>query len=142
MECFVASSQQLRLLTFSCNNLTIGPCELQAENNMSFGSRVRQLRQSKGYTLRDLAALVGVTFTYLSKIENQKLSFGDFPSDELILKLANELKVDADELLLLAEKVPLRIRRRVIERPEVFRRLASLDDEQLDGVLAYLGLSN
>ncbi len=109
---------------------------------MSFGSRVRQLRQSKGYTLRDLAALVGVTFTYLSKIENQKLSFGDFPSDELILKLANELKVDADELLLLAEKVPLRIRRRVIERPEVFRRLASLDDEQLDGVLAYLGLSN
>jgi ribosome-binding protein aMBF1 (putative translation factor) len=40
---------------------------------MKFGQRIRQLRQSKGWTLRDLAAKVEVGFTYLSKVENEKL---------------------------------------------------------------------
>jgi len=49
--------------------------------------------------------------------------------------LAIELGSDEDELLLLAEKVPEPIRRRVIERPEAFRILAELRDEDLDSVL-------
>jgi len=84
------------------------------------------------------AAKLKVTFTYLSKIENQKLSFGEFPSDELIVKLARALDADPDELLLLAEKIPNSIRKRVLERPDVFRKMANLDDKQLDEVVEYL----
>lgn len=105
---------------------------------MSFGSRIRELRQSKNLTLRALAAKLKVTFTYLSKIENQKLSFGEFPSDELIVKLARVLDADPDELPLLAEKIPNSIRKRVLERPDVFRKVANLDDKQLDDVVQYL----
>lgn len=105
---------------------------------MDFGSRIRELRQAKNLTLRDVAKKVRVTFTYLSKIENQKLSFGEFPSTELIVKLAKVLDADADELLLHAKKIPETIRQRVIQRPDVFRRIALLDDRRLDEVLAFL----
>jgi transcriptional regulator with XRE-family HTH domain len=102
---------------------------------MTFGERLRALRQAKGLTLRALASKVNVNFTYLSKIENHKLDFGDYPGEGLIRKLAKVLKADEDELLLLAEKVPEAIRRRVIERPDVFRKLAELDDKALDRVI-------
>ena len=105
---------------------------------MTFGSRVRELRQAKSLTLRDLAKKVNVTFTYLSKIENQKLSFGEYPSNELIVRLARVLDADPDELLILAQKVPDTIRKRVLQRPDVFRRLSGLDDKKLDAVLAFL----
>jgi transcriptional regulator with XRE-family HTH domain len=108
---------------------------------MRFGERVRQLRNGKGYDLRTLAGKVGVHFTYLSKVENEKLDFGDYPSDQLIGKLAAALDSDVDELLLLAKKVPEKIRRRVLERPDVFRKLAELDDAALDRVMGYLGRS-
>src|SRR2546421_8772737 len=110
----------------------------QREAEMMFGSRIRELRQAKNLTLRDVAKKVKVTFTYLSKIENQKLSFGEFPSDELIVRLARALDGDPDELLILAEKVPDSIRKRVLQRPDVFRRLSSLNDKRLDDVLEFL----
>ena len=105
---------------------------------MNFGNRIRELRQGRDLTLRDLAKNVKVTFTYVSKIENGKLSFGEFPSDELIVKLASALDADADELLLLAEKIPEAIRRRVLERPDVFRKIATLDDKRLDAVMEFV----
>ena len=58
---------------------------------MTFGQRVRQLRQAKGMTLRALAPRVGVGFTYLSKVENGELDYGDYPSEALIRKLAAAL---------------------------------------------------
>src|SRR5271167_4112270 len=105
---------------------------------MNFGTRIRELRRAKNLTLREMAKKVRVTFTYLSKIENQKLSFGEFPSNELIIKLASALAADPDELLLLAEKIPDAIRQRVLQRPDVFRKMANLDDRRLDRVLAFL----
>ena len=102
---------------------------------MTFGERVRELRKAKRLTLRDVAAKVAINFTYLSKIENGRLDFSDAPSEKLIRKLAKALGGDVDELLLLAKKVPDRIRRRVLERPDAFRKLAALDDDTLDEVL-------
>ena len=50
----------------------------------SFGNRVRELRQEKGWTLRDLAEKVCVGFT---RVENERLTFGDYPSDALLHRL-------------------------------------------------------
>jgi transcriptional regulator with XRE-family HTH domain len=105
---------------------------------MAFSSRIRELRQEKNLTLRALAKKVDVGFTYLSKIENQKLSFGDFPSDSLILKLAVALETDPDELLLLAEKIPSEIKQRFLQRPDVFRKIAKLSDRRLNDVMKFL----
>jgi transcriptional regulator with XRE-family HTH domain len=88
-----------------------------------------------GLSQRALASKLGINFTYLSKIENERLDFGDYPSEELICKIARRLDADEDELLLLAEKIPLAIRRRVMERPDAFRKFAALDDEAMDRLI-------
>ena len=62
----------------------------------------------------------------------EKLDFGDYPSEELILKLARVLDADADDLLILAKKIPESLKKRVMERPDAFRKLASLYNESLD----------
>ena len=85
-----------------------------------------------------LAARIGVGFTYLSKVENERLDFADYPSDDLILRLAQALDADADELLILAQKIPPKIKKRVLERPDAFRQLAGLDDKELDSLLTHL----
>lgn len=103
---------------------------------ITFGKRIRELRKAKNLTLRDVAAKVKVSFTYVSKIENHKLDFGEFPSEELIRRLAKVLGGDVDELLLLAEKIPEDIRQRVLERPDAFRKIAKLDDKTLDRLLS------
>lgn len=103
---------------------------------MTFGERVRELRKSKGMTLRELAPKVGVGFTYLSRVENGKLNYGDYPSESLIHRLAEALDADEDELLILAEKIPDRIRKRVFEKPDEFRVLAGLSDTELRKLIA------
>ena len=103
----------------------------------TFGQKIRELRQAKGWTLRQLAPKVSVGFTYLSKVETGRLDFGDYPSEALIHRLADAFNADEEELLILADKVPQQIRKRLKERPDVFRTLADLDDETLDKVLAH-----
>ena len=90
---------------------------------MKFGERVRELRQAREWSLRDLAEKVGVGFTYLSRVENERLNFGDYPSDALIHRLSDALECDEEELLMLAQRVPDRIRIRVLQRPDVFGAL-------------------
>jgi len=107
---------------------------------MTFGEKVRTARKAKQLDLRTLAAKVGVHFTYLSKVENSKLDFGDAPGEGLIVKLAAALDANVDELLLLAHRIPEGIKKRVLERPDAFRRLAALDDAALDRVLACVEL--
>jgi transcriptional regulator with XRE-family HTH domain len=106
---------------------------------MSFGQRLRTLRKGKNLGQRALADQVKINFTYLSKIENERLDFAQFPSEELIRRLARALDADEDELMLLAEKIPEVIRQRVLQRPDAFRKLASLDDRALDKVIEQLG---
>ncbi len=55
---------------------------------MRFGGRVRDQRISKGLPQQALGKQIGVSFTYVSKIENEKLDFGDYPSEHLICKIA------------------------------------------------------
>jgi len=99
-----------------------------------FGQRVRELRQQKGLTLRELAPQVGVGYSYLSKIERGRLDFGDSPSEALIHRLADVLEGDEDELLLLAHRIPATIAERIFDYPEIFRDLARCNEDQLQQI--------
>ena len=105
----------------------------------TFGKRVRQLRHAKEWSLRDLAEKVGVGFTYLSRVENERLNFGDYPSDALIHRLADALDADEDELLLLAKRIPEPVRKRVLQRPDAFCAFATCDDATLDKLMVKIG---
>ena len=106
---------------------------------MRFGERVRELRLQRKLTQQKVAEKIGVTVGYISKVEKERLQFGDYPSEKFIHKLADALQCDEDELLLLTDRVPPAIQMRVLERPEAFRRIAELDDRTLDRLLDQLG---
>src|ERR1035438_9726081 len=106
---------------------------------MRFGERVRQLRLAKAWRLRDLAARVDVGFTYLSRVENERLNFGDYPSNALIHRLADALDADEEELLLLAKRIPEPVKKRVLQRPDAFRAFATCDDATLDKLMFQIG---
>jgi HTH-type transcriptional regulator, competence development regulator len=106
---------------------------------MKFGQRIRDLRRAKNLGQRALAKKIGISFTYVSKIENHQLDFGEYPSNELIRRLAKALDADEDELLLLAEKIPEQVRVRVLQRPDAFCAFAACDDDTLDRLMIEIG---
>ena len=71
---------------------------------MTLGQRIRELRQARKLTQRQLAGMAGIDFTYLSKIENDRLEH--MPSLQKIRDLARDLGADELELMDLANKVP------------------------------------
>jgi transcriptional regulator with XRE-family HTH domain len=104
---------------------------------MTFGERLRQLRRAQGLDQRRLAARVGIDFTYLSKIENGRMLP---PSAETIVKLAQALQADADELLLLANKVPEDLKPVITQSPRwpaFLRSIRDLTDDELQELSAY-----
>jgi transcriptional regulator with XRE-family HTH domain len=68
-----------------------------------FGARLRELRKRLGMTQRELAELVGVDFSYLSKIESGVVPP---PSQKVISRIAMALKADENELITLAGRIP------------------------------------
>ena len=102
---------------------------------MKFGERVREIRQERKLTQQKLAEQVGVTVGYISKVETERLQFGDYPSEKFIHKLADALQCDEDELLLMTDRVPPAIQMRVLERPDLFRQLAEMSDADLEHLL-------
>ncbi len=71
---------------------------------MTLGEYIKELRRQRHLTQRQLAEKVGVDFSYLSKIENNRLEHT--PSIKTLQDLARILEVDELELMELANKVP------------------------------------
>lgn len=104
---------------------------------MTFGEKLRQLRLLNTLNQRKLAGMVGIDFTYLSKIETGNMPP---PSQETIKKLANALKADADELLLLADKVPTDVLDAITGSPEMpsfLRQIRNLPSEDMEKLKKY-----
>ena len=59
------------------------------------GQRIREARQARGISLRQLAGQVGIHYAHLSKIENGK----DQISRNALIRVAEDLGVDADLML-------------------------------------------
>ncbi len=68
-----------------------------------FGTKLKELRKLAGLSQRQLADRIGVNFSYLSKIESGKMPP---PSEQIIMRLAEVLDTEKDELLTLAGKIP------------------------------------
>ncbi len=91
-----------------------------------FGQRLRELRKGRRFSQRELARRVGIDFTYLSKIENDRMPP---PSEKTVRRLADELGADPDELILLAGKVPSDIADIMRRSPEAVKMFRSLSGE-------------
>lgn len=92
---------------------------------MRFGERVKELRKKARITQRQLAEILDVNFTYVSKIENDRLEAP--PSEKLIRRMAQVLSTDAEELVALSGKINARqLQDIAMKKPEagaVLRRI-------------------
>lgn len=113
----------------------------------TFGQVIRQARREQEYSQRELAKLIGVDYTYLSKLENDRADYP--PSQEVIESLANNLGLDAEDLRKLAgransdeqklfkdlvkeyQQMPVLLRR-MKENPDFAKKVIS-DATKLDG---------
>lgn len=89
-----------------------------------FGELLRNLRKQRKVTQRQLAERVGIDFTYISKIESGTM---DPPAEDKIIRIAEVLQVQSEELILVANKVPKSFQRLITENKDipVFLRKAS-----------------
>ena len=91
----------------------------------AFGPYVRDKREalkaaSADYSVRRVAARIGLEPSYLSKIERGKQPP---PSEEKIRALAKELQEDADVLLAMAGKISTDLQEAIRSRPQLFAEL-------------------
>ncbi|HEX5862654.1 MAG TPA: helix-turn-helix transcriptional regulator [Casimicrobiaceae bacterium] len=89
-------------------------CPAMMAGRKSFGALVRQEREAREIGLREMAKMIGVSPTYLSKIER-----GDFdpPAEDKVRKIAGIIGHDPDELLALAGRVASDLTDIIRQRP-------------------------
>ncbi len=104
---------------------------------MSFGTHIREARErlnaeDRAFSLRQVALRVGIEPAYLSKIERDVFQP---PSEDVIVKLAAELKEDEDILLAMAGKLSTELQNVILQRPKLFgellRQLKSAPDHAI-----------
>ncbi len=87
---------------------------------------------AKGYSLRKFAALVGVSPTYLSQVEQLNV---DPPTADRVKRMAEILGENVDEWTALAgrltEDLPRIIQERPTELPDMLRAMRGLTPDQL-----------
>lgn len=81
---------------------------------MEFGQLLRQLRTKTGIGIKRLAPELRVSYTYLSKLENNEIN----PSAELVDRVAKYFDYNRDALLLSAGKIPQEILEILRENPD------------------------
>ena len=91
----------------------------------TFGRLIRQARKEKSLSQRDLAKRLGIDFTYLSKLENDRADYP--PKEEVIRALASHLDLDPEEMTVLAGRLPQQyetlLKENYKEMPALFRRM-------------------
>jgi transcriptional regulator with XRE-family HTH domain len=91
-----------------------------ASGKEKFGEFVRRKREAKEIGLREMAKMIGVSPTYLSKIERDEFPP---PAEDKVRNIAGVLGLDADELLALAGRVASDLTDIIRDRP---REMADL----------------
>jgi transcriptional regulator with XRE-family HTH domain len=85
-----------------------------------FGALVRRERQAKEIGLREMAKIIGVSPTYLSKVERDEFPP---PAEDKVRKIAEIIGCDPDELLARAGRVSADLSDIIRQHP---RELAAL----------------
>jgi len=91
---------------------------------MTFGQRVRELRQAKGLTQRDLAKKASISYAYVSKLETGSMSPPRHKVIQTLARILGATDRETDELFGLAGKIPHDLLGRV--DAETIRALRSL----------------
>jgi transcriptional regulator with XRE-family HTH domain len=101
-----------------------------------FGALIRREREAKEIGLREMAKMIGVSPTYLSKIERDEFSP---PAEDKVKAIAKIIECDADDLLARAGRVSTDIsgiiKRHPVELAALLRTTRGLKAEEIIGLV-------
>lgn len=97
---------------------------------MSVGSRIKELRESKGLSRGELANLLGITVGSISNYENEVSS----PKEPILFKIMTVLNCDANYLFQDALDMPSMKNSVSVNEYEVIKKYRDLDDHGTDMV--------
>lgn len=83
---------------------------------MKFGAYIRSVREKRKVGLREMARKIGVSPTYVSKVERDEFAP---PAEDKVRKIAEIFEMDPDELLSRAGKVSSDLAEIIRARPRV-----------------------
>jgi transcriptional regulator with XRE-family HTH domain len=84
------------------------------KDKMNFGAVLKNLRNTKGIGIKQLASELDLDYTYISKLENSK----SIPSSKVIKRISKYFHYSSDELLLMVGKLPRDIEEILRNHPE------------------------
>ena len=87
---------------------------------MKFGAYIRSVREERKVGMREMARKIGVSPTYVSKIERDEFAP---PAEDKVRKIAEIFEMDPDELLSRAGKVSSDLAEIIRARPRVLGAL-------------------
>jgi HTH-type transcriptional regulator, competence development regulator len=90
---------------------------MSKQKERTFGQFLRDSRNEQGFTLRKFAQMVGLSPTYVSKVERDEMNP---PSEDTIKRIAQCLGIDVDELLALAGKVSSDLTQIILGEPRLY----------------------
>jgi HTH-type transcriptional regulator, competence development regulator len=97
-----------------------------------FGAFIRREREAREIGLREMAKMIGVSPTYLSKVERDEFTP---PAEDKVKAIAKVIECDADELLALAGRVSSDIsdiiKRQPVELAALLRSTKGLKAEDI-----------
>jgi len=88
---------------------------------MTLGQYIRRCRECKGVSLRKFAQAVGISPTMMSKIEHDEKGFK--AGEQTLLKIADLLDVNSDDLLAMAGKIPSDVKEVFLLEPQGWAKL-------------------
>lgn len=104
---------------------------------MTFGEFIRKRRLEKGYTLRGFSALVGLSPTFTSHMERDRV---DSPSEEKINIIAKVLGIEEESLVFMAKRMPKNVKEMIINRPELaefLKIISTKNSQELELIMKY-----
>ncbi|MCI9069947.1 MAG: helix-turn-helix transcriptional regulator [Clostridium sp.] len=87
------------------------------------GSKIREYREKKEYTLKEVAEKIGVTLNYISLIERGLR----VPCDDILYKLSEVLEVNVVEIFSLYNKIPPSFLDNDNTKPNLFKMICEIE---------------
>jgi transcriptional regulator with XRE-family HTH domain len=91
---------------------------------MTFGNKLKRLRGGRAVSQKELAFALNVDAAYLSRVESSAAKYT--PNVETIQRITKALKLsrdEADELYVLANKLPPDVENKLLSRPQLFEKV-------------------
>jgi transcriptional regulator with XRE-family HTH domain len=106
--------------------------------SQKFGAFIRRERKAKEIGLREMAKMIGVSPTYLSKVERDEFPS---PAEDKVTAIAQILGCEPFDLLARAGRVPSDVTEAIKRRPELgelVRATTSFSADEIKGLLKSL----